>query len=101
MSKAARGPDAFFCHVPQLTAAESESIIMTKLNLKDSHGFSRTLTAEQKQVILDHVASTGSSFTPLYLSMATDTAIGWKSYTPLSECDLESSMRGIILQFFK
>jgi hypothetical protein len=91
--------ERFFCRIPQLNQAEAEQIVDNRLNLKDEHGRSRALTPEQKEVVLK--STTGTSFTPLYLCIALDLALQWKSYTPLSECTIAGTTRDIILQLFR
>jgi hypothetical protein len=90
--------ESYFCHIPQLIPSEAEQIVDSKLALPDEQGRTKTLSPEQKAVV---VTNTGSSFTPLYLSVAMDLAVQWKSYTPIAECTLTRTTRDIILQLFR
>jgi hypothetical protein len=96
--KAVPSKESYFCNIQQLIPSEAEQIVSSRLMLLDEHGRSKTLTKEQKAVV---VKNTGSSFTPLYLSIALDLAVQWKSYTPIHECTLAGTTREIILQLFR
>ena len=95
---ALKAKDHYFCHIPQLIPSEAEQIVDSKLALPDEHGRTKILSKEQKAVV---VKNTGTSFTPLYLCIALDLAVQWKSYTPIAECSLAGTTRDIILQLFR
>lgn len=91
-------PEEFICAVPLLAPSELEQVANARLSAPDAHGRAHSLTSAQRDLVLQKSSATP---TPLYLAMAMDFALGWKSYTPIHECILAPTVRGLVLQAFR
>ncbi|XP_077862125.1 NACHT domain- and WD repeat-containing protein 1-like [Saccoglossus kowalevskii] len=76
--------------------AERDQSSMLGSLLKNSN---RSLTPAQKQRVL--TAYEDNKPTALYLKLATDIALKWKSYTDIADCHLAPTTVGLITQLFK
>lgn len=85
-------PEKCFLEVPQLAISEADLILSSWLKSTN-----RALQQPQKDVIL---RAFQNCQLPLYLKLAFDEACRWKSYTPISETRVESTVKEIISALF-
>ena len=85
-------PRKCFLEVPQMAISEADHILSSWLKSAN-----RALQMPQKKVILDAFQSCQL---PLYLKLAFDEAYRWKSYTPITETRVESTVKQIINALF-
>ncbi|KAL3862495.1 hypothetical protein ACJMK2_008455 [Sinanodonta woodiana] len=77
-----------FITVPVFSAQLSIDILKSWLKMKN-----RTLTSEQFSIVEDIFKQCSL---PLFVKLIFDQVLAWKSYTPLSECRLESAVQNSI-----
>lgn len=91
LKKRLPGEDCYI-EVKPLPESTGKEIIDAYLTSKK-----RTITEEQHETILQHLQRSPS---PLFLKLLLDQAVMWKSYTPMSEIQLGSSVREAINMLF-
>ncbi|KAK3582783.1 hypothetical protein CHS0354_035720 [Potamilus streckersoni] len=77
-----------FISVPVFSAQLSTDVLKSWLKMKN-----RTLTSEQFNIVEDVFRQCSL---PLFVKLIFDQVLAWKSYTPLSECRLESTVQNSI-----
>ena len=85
-------PEKCFLEVPQMAMSEADLILSNWLKSTN-----RGLQKPQRDIIL---GAFQNCQLPLYLKLAFDEACRWKSYTPISETRVESTVKQIINALF-
>ena len=80
-------PENLFVKVPRLPLDDAVRIVNDWLSLNK-----RILTEGQRNILLD---SFQKCSLPIFLKVSFEEALRWKSYTPIDEIRLESSVRGL------
>ena len=79
-------PERFFVKVPRLPLDDAVRIVNGWLSSNK-----RALTEDQRSILLDAFQKCAL---PIFLKISFEEALRWKSYTPIDEIRLESSVKG-------
>ena len=85
-------PEESFIEVPPLKQETGKEIISSHLNRKK-----RTLTPHQESMVLSALEKVPN---PLFLKLLIDRSLTWKSYTPMGDVEIASSVRSAINHLF-